>query len=687
MQIESRMPGTPRSADIRGVPATIVSVEPSQGTMTVQLGERTVQIPLQEGIQSGDRVIFRQLSDGNIFLQKVPQATASVAQPIPDLASDLGSLLDYLERKVVTTDPASVEAKALVKSVLPGFADPTLPPSEVRRLFTQISDLLLDQSLPELRAIEPKLQQTLAKIFPAVSLGTPLVPQAQELIGSLASNDFQAANANIQKVISIISDKKPFTPKELALFSRLLQPLQELDSWGSPAELSAPQVKQLRVELENILALPLSKTAKVALPSESPARISSLQGNTLQLDIPLPNGSTIPLECKLPLDHPLRQQLREGSLVTLKLLPELAPDALPQNQTPQAFENTPKLITDKQQILSALTQRISAPGIPTPAIPPQRVLIQPDAAYLPENELPAHIASKTPITANLVDAHKFLQQYGEEIPPARVAQFAQILHQVEVNLPHGQALTEEQKDLVLRWMLTQKDSNPKITPDLAKGLSLYSPEGDAEPELFKALPLSHREALEREATKTGAKPISPKALLNILEQVPIPPNATPAEREAIHQLQKQVQWTQMDQDTRPPSERQEVVYFFNGQELQKARIQLRKEPQDKSKGSEKKEPELHFFVETRTSKLGKVHVDFRVREGKVELDFADSSGAAGAMVEKERPALAKELEQIGFLLGSVLYRNLNAVAEKGSTSPATPPPPPTSTRGILDLRA
>jgi hypothetical protein len=200
-------------------------------------------------------------------------------------------------------------------------------------------------------------------------------------------------------------------------------------------------------------------------------------------------------------------------------------------------------------------------------------------------------------------------------------------------------------------------SDPLKNLDKLEGLLRYDAKEDPEADLMKALPREQKEWLSKEFAKQPAHLLRSQELQAILDRMPSVANANQFERETLQNLQKQLQWTNRDQETRHPDERQQVFYFMQDEQLQKGRIQFRKDSNPK-KGNAAQDDAHRFFVETQTPRLGHVRVDFRMHKGNVELDFADATGAAQAAVLAERVSLAQELESIGLSLGTMAYHLL-----------------------------
>lgn len=622
MQIDprNRTSSTPLaspSASSRPLHARVTAVRTGEGLLTLQVGERLIDIPFQSGYKEGERVLFLPLPDGKVSLQEELRTT------------EWGKLLEYAERRLGHTDPGERELRQILRTILPQLADSLLTRNEAELLLAPLVKQLADTPTPAAQDLAPRIQSALQKEFPGIPPEAPMAQRIQAALGSLANNDFPAAEPLLREIARSPARTLGETPN----LSRLIQPLQELDSWGIPPELSTTVIHDARAKVEQALAIPLSKAQTNQLPQELQpfflAKVTDIQEQTLELELVATSKDSGKLHLRLPLPekHPWHTLLQANSTIAV-------------------------------QVVSLPTQ--------------QALLPLPDAAYLPPTEIPDYVQLGAPIGANLVDAREFVSQYVAGSPnPEIVSRFAQALHSLDLQLPHGESLQNPQKELTLRWLLTPGKSSPPL-PSLLH----YRSEGNREGELFDTLPPPQREWLRSELEKSGPRLLQPKDLLEILSRMPPAPDT--GKDPVASQLQSQLQWTQKDQETRHPDDRQQVFYFLHEGQLLKGQIQIRHEESRKPRKASEESP-LRFHVETRTPRLGQVRVDFLVQKGEVKLEFADAVGKAESAVYEERQGLALELEELGLHLSSLAYQSFVG-------KPAQPIHQAAPRSGFLDLR-
>ena len=185
----------------------------------------------------------------------------------------------------------------------------------------------------------------------------------------------------------------------------------------------------------------------------------------------------------------------------------------------------------------------------------------------------------------------------------------------------------------------------------------YQPLGNHEGEMFKTLPETVRKEILQElpAGKTWQPEMLQKAVEKILEKHTMMPHSTANEevRQVLQNMKEQIQWTRIDHDTRPPTERENVFYFMHNEELQKGRLKIK----DERKGGNKKQhgSPISFSISTHTKALGDVHADLTLSKNVLNIRLQDSFGNAGEAIKEERETLAKELADIGISLGELLY--------------------------------
>jgi hypothetical protein len=193
----------------------------------------------------------------------------------------------------------------------------------------------------------------------------------------------------------------------------------------------------------------------------------------------------------------------------------------------------------------------------------------------------------------------------------------------------------------------------------------YQPFGNYEGELFKNLPEPVKRELLQElpAGKTWQPEILQKAVEKILEKhIEQQPAANPSEqagkaheeiRNVLQNLKEQIQWTRIDQDTRPQNDRENVFYFMHEGELQKGRLKVKDER--KSGGKKQQNSSISFSIETKAKNLGDVHADLTLSRNILNIRLRDSVGTATEAVNEERETLARELADIGVSLGELIY--------------------------------
>jgi len=713
------------------VVGTILRADVKDNAILLQVGEKVVTIPWQSGLQAGDQVSLRMGASQNLELQKLVSSNTNQSTDTSSVlfslqASDLGTFLDSIEKTLSDENPVQADTKALLRTILPGLSDPNVSKTELPRITSPLFEYLLESTDPQVQKVGVDLQKILARQFPGVELVRPSVQQAQDLLGALASNDFAASAPLLRNLAQQISTQStqntqspttvsPPQPRDLQVWARLAAPLQELSAWGAPPELATEDIKTLQRYASQVVSLPLEASPKALkdfdnVPPQFIARVVSSQDRTLVLEIIEPEeNSTTPTTLDSPdltseskTNFPVPVSVPKSVPVYTPVYTPIsaisAPASSPTSSVPtsppirlsfQIPEGHPWAALFKANTVQAFQKlAVASPTNASPAIlastpiPQQvpRVVPQPDSAYIPPESLPALQKNETPLTANVVDARAFISEYVDTEPsPRQVANFANTLHQLDLQLPHGETLQPEQKDLALRWMLSTQ------RPESLQGLVRYRSDQDPESDLFEQLPAPQKKWLNQELEKSGFKPLAPKELAQLLQKMPAPDplTSTPAERDVVQHLQKQVQWTQFDQDSRPPEDRQQVFYFYQGGELHKGRVQFKREGSSKKSGGTADDTK-RFYVETRTAQLGKVHIDFQVRNSVVSLDFADSQGKAQSAIEQERPTLAKELDDVGLSLGNLAYKLLQESVNIPERSARTTTP---QRNGLLDLRA
>jgi hypothetical protein len=307
---------------------------------------------------------------------------------------------------------------------------------------------------------------------------------------------------------------------------------------------------------------------------------------------------------------------------------------------------------------------------------------------IPKEERAFWLKTELPLTPQILNIREAILSFGK-LPenPDIVKLFANSLHEMSLQTEHGTNIPKEQANLLWRAVqLFGTENNPQLST-INSQLLKYQPAGNYEGELFKNLPEPVKRELQQElpAGKTWQPETLQKAVEKILEKYAREPqlsNASPNEhtskhgeeiKQVLQNLKEQIQWTRIDQDTRVQNDRENVFYFMHEGNLQKGRLKIK----DERKGGSKKQQasSISFSIETKTKNLGDVHADLTLSKSILNIRLQDSVGTADEVVQAERESLAKDLTDIGIVLGELLYgkipkiRNLpiNRTEEKKNT--------------------
>jgi hypothetical protein len=277
-----------------------------------------------------------------------------------------------------------------------------------------------------------------------------------------------------------------------------------------------------------------------------------------------------------------------------------------------------------------------------------------------------------PLTPQILNIRETILSSGK-LPenPEIVKLFANNLHEMSLQTESGTYVSKEQANLL--WRVMQQTSQlPNVNSQFSvfnTQILKYQAAGNYEGELFKNLPEPVKRELQHElpAGKTWQPEALQKAVEKVLEKY------TEAEQQQLNKanqnehtakhneeikqvlqhLKEQIQWTRIDQDTRVQNDRENIFYFMHEGNLQKGRLKVK----DERKGGSKKQQSssISFSIETKTKKLGDVHADLTLSKSVLNIRLQDSVGTASEAVQTEREGLAKELADIGIVLGELLY--------------------------------
>jgi len=273
-----------------------------------------------------------------------------------------------------------------------------------------------------------------------------------------------------------------------------------------------------------------------------------------------------------------------------------------------------------------------------------------------------------PLTPQILNIRDTILSFGK-LPenPEVVKLFANNLHELSLQTEQGTNISKEQTNLL--WRVVQLNYQLPINSQpstLNSQILKYQPAGNYEGELFKNLPEPIKRELQKELPigKTWQPETLQKAVEKILEKYEEPQLSKTIQNEhtskhneeiklVLQNLKEQIQWTRIDQDTRLQNDKENVFYFMHEGNLQKGRLKIK----DERKGSSKKQQDssISFSIETKTKNLGDVHADLTLSKRILNIRLQDSVGTAGEAVQTERDGLARELADIGIVLGELLY--------------------------------
>ena len=448
-------------------------------------------------------------------------------------------------------------------------------------------------------------------------------------------------------------------PTQQPMPQPLSQPLPQILSQPSPQVLSQPAPQSPQPEGQTHRSAPtsppqvLSQPLPQILSQPSPQSLSQpiLQVRALQAT-PQQLVSSQTLSQPLPqiLSQPEEQAHR--SAPTQQPLSQSSPPPLPQKieMAFSLYQITPKPVSD-----------IS----PQTKIQPQFIL-QPWTASiaLPKEERNFWLKTDLPLTPQILNIREAILSSGKLPENPEIARsFASNLHEISLLTEHGTSVSKEQANLLWRVVQTTEKLPTQITNTLLR----YQPIGNYEGDLFKSLPEPVKRELSQElpAGKIWQPETLQKAVEKVLEKYIEQPPASTANlnehaskaheeiRNSLQNLKEQIQWTRIDQDTRPQNDRENIFYFMHDGELQKGRVKIK----DERKGSSKKQQDssISFTIKTKVKNLGEVHADLTLSKNMLNIRMQDEVGTASNAVKEERETLAKELSEIGITLGELLY--------------------------------
>ena len=489
----------------------------------------------------------------------------------------------------------------------------------------------------------------------------------------------------------------------------------KIDS-ANPAEPVRLQITPLPAEGQTHRSAPTvpqqpvaQTTFEIILPKDFPLQKILANIPSLQPSLPQPDGQT---HRSAPTTPPLSQPLPQ--ILPQQSIPQPPPIVLPPPPEGQTHRSAPTLQPLPQQPIppppdgqthrSAPTAQPVAPTTPQqPVAPtlqkvelafslyqiapkpvsdvPQQIKIQPQmqsqtqfilqpwtaSIALPKEERDFWLKTELPLTPQILNIRDAILSSGK-LPenPEIVKSFASNLHEMTLLTEHGASVSKEQANLLWR-VICIADTPLKTGTTLSSSLLKYQPTGNYEGDLFKSLPEPVKRELSHELPqgKVWQPDTLQKAVEKILEKYveQQPANAANLNehaskaheeiRNSLQNLKEQIQWTRIDQDTRPQNDKENIFYFMHNGELQKGRVKIR----DERKGGSKKQQDslISFTIKTKVKNLGEVNADLTLSKNTLNIRMQDEVGTASNAVKEERETLAKELSDIGITLGEILY--------------------------------
>jgi len=544
------------------------------------------------------------------------------------------------------------------------------PLKELETIVLQKTGIELDKNFPNLRNLQNFFYEK--PTYATISL----LPANQTLHFENVANVVEIPlpkDFPVQKIFSNILQSPPPIisqpqPQQQPIQSAPLQPL--------PIQQPIPQHIQSTplqpLPIQQPVPQPIQPTPLQPLPIQQPVpqpiQPTPLQPLPIQQPIPQPIQSTpippLPIQQPIPLQQQLPPQPPQPTQQQQQPIPQPIQSTLPTPPTPP-----PPIIPQKIEMAFSLHQ-ITVPQNTAPA---PKFILQPwpVSMLIPKEERDFWLKTDLPLTPQILNIRETVLSFGK-LPenPEIVKIFANNLHEISLQTEPGTYISKEQANLL--WRVVQQLPTPNYQiSTINSQLLKYQAAGNYEGELFKNLPEPVKRELQHElpAGKTWQPETLQKAVEKVLEKyvkVEVEADAEPhtskhreETKHVLQNLKEQIQWTRIDQDTRVQNDRENIFYFMHEGNLQKGRLKIKDE---RKGGSKKHQPSsISFSIETKTKNLGDVHADLTLSKSILNIRLQDSVGTAGEAVQAEREGLAKELADIGIVLGELLYGKIPKV--------------------------
>jgi len=547
------------------------------------------------------------------------------------------------------------------------------PLKELETVVLQKTGIEIDQNSPNLRNLQNFFYEkpTYATISLLPANQTVHFENVANVVEIPLPKDFpvQKIFSNILQTLPPIIPQQPIQPQQPILQSQQILPQQPIPQQATPSPIISQQnvpLPQQPPPIQPQQPIPQQGTPPPILP---------------QPQQPIPQSQQI-----LP-EQPIPQQGTPPPIQSQQPIPQSQPilpeQPIPQRATPppiqpqQPISQPSPIIPQKIEMAFSLHQitipQNTAPVSNTPQPAPKFILQPwPVSAVIPKEERNFWLKTELPLTPQILNIRETILSSGK-LPenPEIVKLFANNLHEMSLQTEPGTYISKEQANLL--WRVMQQTSQlPNVNSQFSvfnTQILKYQAAGNYEGELFKNLPEPVKRELQHElpAGKTWQPEALQKAVEKVLEKY------TEAEQQQLNKanqnehtakhneeiklvlqhLKEQIQWTRIDQDTRVQNDRENIFYFMHEGNLQKGRLKIK----DERKGNSKKQQasSISFSIETKTKKLGDVHADLTLSKSVLNIRLQDSVGTASEAVQTERESLAKELADIGIVLGELLY--------------------------------
>jgi len=531
---------------------------------------------------------------------------------------------------------------------------------------------------------------------------------------ALQKNGIEVPKEAIKNIPITFSEKPVFATVSLKIdFANTAEPVRLQITPLPPEQPSPPREQpqepqqQKQEQKQPVQAQPVQKIAQpqafeIILPKEFPLQ-------KILANIPLPQPQSASALAQPPVAAPSQQP-------PLQALPQIIPQIIQQQPLPQPplSQPAPQIIVPPQQPSSPSPPPLSQPlpqiiplSSPPPVEqepkPPQKIelalslyqitpkeqpspapaerepkpqfILQPWPAsvVIPKEERNFWLKTELPLTPQILNIREAIISTGK-LPenPEIVRSFANAVHEISLQTEYGASVSKEQANLL--WRFIQASPNPiepqatkQLPEQITRTLLKYQPLGNYEGDLFKSLPEPIKRELAQELPqgKIWQPETLQKAVEKVLEKYIEQPPAGTANlnehtgkaheevRSVLQNFKEQIQWTRIDQDTRPQNDKENIFYFMHNGELQKGRVKIK----DERKGGSKKHQDapISFTIKTKVKNLGEVQADLTLSKNRLNIRMQDEAGVAENAVKEERETLAKELADIGIVLGELLY--------------------------------